>query len=630
MVIRDIAILFGYEVDKKTENAAENSIKGLKDMATKLLGAIGIGFSLVQLNAIAEEFNGINDQIRNATKQLGNQEEIQQKILKAANDTRSSYADMANVVSTLIQSDHSLFGSVEEATEFATLTTKLFKTAGKSNEEVKSLQEALNKSFAKGIVDSETLNRLYERAPEAINLISKSLGVAKEKLADMASKGTFTVADLKKAFISNADEINAGFETLDFSISDALLNIRNQWGLWVDSMNSSLGLSQTIGRFMVRSFTQIMEVLKKATTFVERLADRVGGFDNLLKLVAVTAAAIFVALNAQKILAFLAGVGKLLTGINFKMLAIVAVIVAVFLIIDDFINFMKGNDSVIGKLLEKAGVDTEKVRQTIIAAWESIKSFLLAAWDFIKQVASTIWEGLKDFWAQNGDEIKSTLLAVWDAIKSTLGALWEALKAIAIAVFGALQDFWNQWGDQIIAQFEILWNFLSSLVMSFLTVIRGIAEFIAGVFTGDWEKAWNGIKTIFEGVWNGIQAFFVYIWDTIYNWFGEKIDAIVAKVTGFVDAIKQKIQAVKDFFGGIGDAIGKFFGGGDMKATVSASTAGAAAGGGNRTSNVNQNVNITNNFNGGDVSAQKAGAKAMSKSAYDATSYMARGLAYGR
>ena len=46
MTIRDIAIAFGYEVDKKTESKAEESIQALKDTATKALGAIGIGFSI--------------------------------------------------------------------------------------------------------------------------------------------------------------------------------------------------------------------------------------------------------------------------------------------------------------------------------------------------------------------------------------------------------------------------------------------------------------------------------------------------------------------------------------------------------------------------------------------------------
>ena len=63
MTLRDIGILLGYDIDENSERKAEDSIQSLKSLATKLLGAIGIGFSLTQMNALAEEFNGINDKI---------------------------------------------------------------------------------------------------------------------------------------------------------------------------------------------------------------------------------------------------------------------------------------------------------------------------------------------------------------------------------------------------------------------------------------------------------------------------------------------------------------------------------------------------------------------------------------
>ena len=54
MTIREIFIALGYDVDRNSESRAEDSIKSLKSTASKLLGAIGIGFSLTQLNAITE------------------------------------------------------------------------------------------------------------------------------------------------------------------------------------------------------------------------------------------------------------------------------------------------------------------------------------------------------------------------------------------------------------------------------------------------------------------------------------------------------------------------------------------------------------------------------------------------
>lgn len=559
MTIRDIIIGLGFQVDESSAKKAEQGVTNLKNKATKLLGAIGIGFSLVQLNAMAEEFNGINDQIRQATEGLGEQKDIQQQILAAANECKMAYGDMANTASKLMTSDRTLFGSVEEATEFVGLTTKLFKTANKSNQEIAGLQEALNKSFAKGIVDTETINRLYEKAPEAINLIADSLGVAKDELLKMTSDGKISLAQLKNAFMSNADTINASFDSLDFSVSDAILNIRNQWGLFLDGFNSSLGISQTVARFMVRGFNQVIEVLKKAQTFIERLANKVGGMGNLFKLVAGIAGAIFVALNAKKILDFLTTAGKLLGGLNIKMFAIIAVIVALVLIVDDFINFMKGNDSVIGPLLEGAGIDSEKARDTIIGAWEAIKGFLGDAWEWIKATAATIWGGLKDFWSKNGESITASLKAVWEGLSAALGAIWEAIKSIATTVFNGLQAFWAAWGDKIMAAFAILWDTLGGLVMGFFDVLKNLGEFISNVFSGNWEGAWENIKNILSTVLNAIVSVITGIFEIIWTFIGDKVtairDTIVNAFTAARDKVVEIFTAIKETVGNVFKAL---------------------------------------------------------------------------
>ena len=666
------------EVDEKAHQKVVSTLKGIRSMAVKTLGVIGIGFSFVRMNELAEEFNGVNDMIRNATRDLGDQAEIQQKILAVSGEIRSSYQDTAKIVSNLVQESPDLFGSVDEAAEFAALTTKLFKSTGKSQEEINGLQEAINKSFAKGIVDSETINQLYEKAPDAINMIAESLGVTKEKLAKMATDGTLKVADLKNAFVSNADVINRKFDELDFSISDALLNIRDQWGYWLDQINSTTGLTKNIGRFMVQAFSKGMAGLHKMIGYVERLAKLVGGYGNLLKLVA-----------------------------------------ALLLIVDDFINFMKGNNSVIGSLFEKAGIDADKARKTIQAAWDFITGFLLSAWKNIKKVGGVVFDGLRAFWERWGGQITSIFSSLWKLVLAiftgssdglsgrakklvdALSRIFTSLKAVAVAIFNALKVFWDTWGGQISSQFQILWDFLGGLLTAFLTVVQGVIDLIRGVLTGDWETAWQGIKTIFEGLWMGIVNNFMAIWNTLYNWFGNIIDAIrdtlvngfnaVAEfmtslpgkalqwgrdfMDGLVGGIQEKIGAVTDAVSGVADkiksflhfsvpdegpltdyeswmpdfmtgladgiranapkvldAIGALAGGmsafGDM--TVKQSTTWSAVGGGNRTTNVHQTNNIRNEFHGGDRAAQTEGAKAMGKTAEDTTAQMARALATGR
>lgn len=627
MTLRDIAIALGFKVDESKAKEAENRITDIKNFAIKALGAIGIGFSLVEMNALAEEFNGINDQIKSATDGLGDQKEIQDKIMQSANDTKMAYADTAKIAGALVQENKELFGSIDDALAFNDAVTKVFKTAGKSNEEINSLMEAVNKSFAKGAVDTETINKLLEQAPEAVVYLNRQLGSTSDQLAQMVTDGKISLEDLRDAFVNNADEINANFDGLDYSISDALLNIRNRWGYWLNDMNTSIGLTQTIAKFMTRAFDTIMSGLNKAKDVAEKVVERFGGIENVMKFLAITAGLMIAAFKGKQILSFLKTLTGLLNVANLKILAIVAVIVALALIVDDFINFMQGNNSVIGETLKGMGYDVDEVRDRIITAWNAVKGFLTQVWLALSGAAQAVVGKLKEFWVNNGDEITGRLKSIWEGLKTILSVLWNLLLALAKKIFGALSDFWAEWGDNIIAALSAVFDMLGGIFTAFLEIVQGIIDFLVGVFTGDWEKAWEGITEIFTGIWDAVVAFFTGIWDTIYALFGEKIDAILEKVTKFVDGVKKLLNGVGDFFSGIGDAVGDFLNSPVVSGdTASSTTVAKTVGGGSRTSNVKQDVTINNTFHGTD---QATISKSATKSSKDTTDQLAKGLKYG-
>ena len=53
-----------------------------------------------------------------------------------------------------------------------------------------------------------------------------------------------------------------------------------------------------------------------------------------------------------------------------------------------------------------------------------------------------------------------------------------------------------------------LFSTISTVVSNILKVFQGIVDFIVGVFTGDWKKAWEGVKTAFSGVIDGLIGIF--------------------------------------------------------------------------------------------------------------------------
>lgn len=678
MTIRELLIGLGFKIDESSEKKAEQGIQGLKDKATQLLGAIGIGFSLANLNELSEEFRTTNDQIAQATRLLGDQDEIQQKILDSANRTRASYADTARMVSNLVQENSDLFGTVDEAIAFNDAATMLFRTAGKTNEQIAGLMEAINKSFAKGVVDSETISQLLEQSPEFIALLNERLGTTSDQLEQMVADGKISLADLKGAVVDNADEIAAAFDGTSYKISDAMLNIRNQFGLWVADMDETLGISEAIGTTMVRSFNVVMDVLRQVQVRFEWLAEKVGGTENLFRIIGTVAASAFGVIALPKLLTFLTTLQKIdktLLAARLKMLAIIAVVTVIVLLIQDFIAFMSGDNSLIGSLFDKAGIGAENARQTILNAWTTVKEFLLTMWGVIKQAAQTI--------------------------------------------FGALQRFWDTWGDTIISVFSTIWNTLIALIQPFLDAIAAVIDFLANVFTGNWQGAWTAIKDfaasiwqmittiitgaldiiasiwstavgilsgIFQNIWNAIVEKVTGIKDAIVNGFTAAIDWIKSLpaqalqwgadiVQGIVDGITGAIGKVGDAVKGVADKIKSFLGfsvpedgplsdfdtympdmidllakginagkdkirgaleslTGEMSVitkanVVSPSTAAVATGSTQSSRTVTQNIEINNQFNG-DRAGQQKSSEAMDKATSDSTEELARALQYAR
>ena len=535
MTIRELLVGLGFKINEESERQAEQGISDLKDKATQLLGAIGIGFSLVGLSAISEEFSTVNTMINQATQAMGDQKEIQRKILDAANATRSSYSDTAKIVSNLVQENSELFGTVDEAIAFNNAATQLFKTAGKTNDQIAGLMESINKSFAKGKVDSETISQLLEQSPEAVALLNKRLGSTTDQLEQLASEGKISLADLKATFVDSANEIGAAFANTKYNITDALLNIRNQWGQWVASMDETLGISTAIGTTMVRGFNMVMDVLRKVQTRIEWLSDKLGGTDKLLRLVAITAGALFAAFNFSKITSGLQSILKLASRINLKTIAIVAVIILLALLVEDFIKFLQGEDSMIGSLFDGAWIGAENARQAIFKAWEAITSFLVKTWEVIKGVALSIFGALQDWWAEHGEAVLKAFRMVWDTIKNLLAAAWNLIKNLAISIFGGLTRFWQKHGEQLKTSFSNIWNGIKQIISGVWNAIKAIVQ-AACIIVGAIIKTVFGAIKAFWDTWGGtIIAYFSGVWETIKAVFGTAMDVLADLFAIFSD-----------------------------------------------------------------------------------------------
>lgn len=547
MTLAEFVNTIGFKVKDSDVQQVNNTFNQIKGTATRLLGAIGIGFSLANMNQLVEEFTRVKDQIRNSTAELEDHEAVQQKILESATKLRAAYKDTSKMVSNLVKENPQLFPSVDEAIKFNNAATMLFKTAGKSNEEIAGIMEAVNKSFAKGYVDSETLSQLLERSPEAVQLLNKRLGTTSDQLEKMATDGKFTVQDLKAAFVDNAAEIEASFGNVKMTVTDAMTVIRNKWGLWLADTNEAIGLTDSLAKTAVRGFDMVLGVLNRVRNGVVWLSEKLGGANQLLKLVAISAGSIFLALNGSKILTFMTGFTKMLTAANMKTAGIAAGILLLALLVEDFINFMQGNDSLFGTLLEKAGIDVDDFREKMVSVWRGIQTTVLPIIRGFVNGFRQIFGALGAFWGEWGDEIMAVVGTVFgvigDAIasfvqwvsgsedaKDILYSLGEALAVVAAAI-GLIVGV-----EKTISGISAAIGFFSSPVGIAVAAILGLI-LVIGLLVKNWDK----IKEAGQKAWAGI----VSAWQGAGNWVKTNIvDPVLGFFTGLYDGAVSIFQGI--------------------------------------------------------------------------------------
>lgn len=557
----------GFKVREGDVKKVNDSIKSIKSTATKLLGAIGIGFSLTKINALVEEFGAANKQITSAVGEMENMDAVQGQVLQKANAARLAYTDMAGYVSNLAKAGSDIF-PVDDAIQFTSTVAKLMKTNGRNDSAISSMMEGFNKSFQKGIVDTETLNKMLEQAPETANVLAQSLGVAKSQLLDMASNGKMTVQQLKNAFMDASGEIDAAFQNSNMSISDGLKNIRNNWGLWLTQMNSTLGVTNAIARAMVKFSDTAMRVMNRVRNAVVWLGDKLGGTDKVLKLIAISAGALFIAFNFDKIVKGVQAVFTGLRNVNKQALLMAAAFIIVALLVEDFINFMQGNNSLLGSLLEKAGVDVDKFRANIIKIWGNIKTILTAVWQGIKNVAIPIFQ------------------TIWGVIKTVFEAIGKIIDKIApqfanladqLANGNIDTDKWVKVGEAIAKIIAVIVGVVAAVktviavVRTVTSVVKGVSAVISFVSSPvglvilaimaliavgillykNWDKIkafairiWTAIKDFFVNIFTSIGNFFTSIWEGISTFFSSVWNGIKETVSGAVSAVWETISTV--------------------------------------------------------------------------------------
>jgi hypothetical protein len=149
------------------------------------------------------------------------------------------------------------------------------------------------------------------------------------------------------------------------------------------------------------------------------------------------------------------------------------------------------------------------------------------------------------------------------AVLPTLERIGNAIRKFTEDV----QRIWEQHGESIMAVVSFAFNTIKTAIENTLRIIGGIVDVFMGIFTGDWDRAWKGIKDIVGGVLDAIGLLLktaLTVLGTAAKLLGEKIkDMVVAGVTGLASAvwgivnnIGEKFVEMVDTIKGWGSSVG--------------------------------------------------------------------------
>lgn len=602
MTIRDIGILFGYKVDQASEQKVEGSIKSLKSMASKVLGAVGITLSVA----------GIKSAIDGCVEVASSIEEMQNKFDVVFGDMRNEvdkwaqeYSDAIgrnkNDIKTYLANQQNLlvgFGMTRQAgAEMAEQMTSLaLDLASFGNMDETASVNAMTKAVMGESEAAKTLGAVLNDSTRA------------QAMATLGLKGTYDKLD-------QLTKMQVNYQAILQQSPDAIGDCQRSLDSYESTKKRYIAklkeIKTIVGQFFLPTYQKILSIGAKGLTMIRDwlqkltdLTDKLGGSQRVLSVLAAAFTAMLVAMNLKKIGAAITGFTKLARAIGLghgKALAFFAVFLLLALVIEDFISFMRGDKSLLGTMLERAGVDCEKLRQNIVGVWTKIKQAIGYIGEGIRNVVVPIFEGIRTAAVVAFEEIQQAVAKVapgiaqffkelssgkvdkkkWTDIGESIGriavgvvAVIAAVKGIS-AIFGVITTVISVVKavisviklafvvvKSIITVIKVVGAVISVLASAFGPVILAIAAAIAiGVLLWkNWDKireaAGNlleGIKTtignVRDAIVTGIQAAIDWITSLpaeALKWGSDIIDGIVSGIQSAVGRVGEAVKGVAD------------------------------------------------------------------------------------
>lgn len=491
-------------------------------------------------------------------------EELRESVLKVGAVATGAAVGIGLLVEKVASSMGELYSFAELNEVSARSVAALGKIAVENDsslEGMKSTIQSVNKTIGeaalgigRGAMTFEKLGLSAKRADGSVKNVDDILGEVADKMEGLSRQEQIALANklgidpqfvkvLEKgsanlAKLREEAELMNPFTENDYRLADEVdkLFIKAKGTLGVFTKMIGVSLLPTV-KEVLKNYLEWFKASRKATssvfvTALQLITGAVGtlwdwvvrlvtglksAYDWLTQFKAVTyiaaaALAVFVSVKTYDFVLQLGSAIRLLTlrMATFNATALIipaiigAIILAIGLLIDDYVNWKEGNDSVIGGLIEQ--------------------------FPWLLGVIETIEKGvgkLVDFWMQQWATLKGPL--------SDLGmALWNLVSVLVENLWPVVQMIFTGWAYILAAVIPVVASLIGWIAEKLVAAIAAVIE------AGAWLA--NAFLAVFNGIKTGIN-FVVDLFDTARQ-----------KVVGFIDMVMGAIGKVGQLLGLTDDA----------------------------------------------------------------------------
>ncbi|EPG4961559.1 tape measure protein [Citrobacter amalonaticus] len=230
----------------KDANSAATSADKLQTSINKIGAAIAASVVAEWGKAFivaADNMAQLNSRVERLTGSASSALQTMQNLMRISSATGGSLQDTAKLwesLSTALRDTGATNGQVLQLTE---TLQKIGRIGGSSSEEMANALRQFGQSISSGTVRAEEFNSILEQMPELARQIAAGMGVSIGELRQRMLEGKLTAEDALNAIQKQTGVVNAEFEKLPRTLSQANTALTNSMLGMVDSINQATGAS---------------------------------------------------------------------------------------------------------------------------------------------------------------------------------------------------------------------------------------------------------------------------------------------------------------------------------------------------------------------------------------------------